>query len=129
MRVATNGNCASGKSMHARQLGESEGVTPLDLDAVSWEPSEPGIARPLEEWTQILRSRLASPERWILEGCDDATVAVVVDQRPEQIFLDSPEEVCPRHCRKRPRERHQDPVAEAQDALFRQHFESNNENR
>ena len=115
MRYAIIGNSGSGKSTLARQLGQSIGVTPIDLDEIYWESDQPGVARDLAVAEQLLRERLDGQEGWIIEGCYDDLIGSVLDLNPQLIWLDPGKAVCLQHCRERPWESHKYPSKSAQD--------------
>ncbi|MEL7450634.1 MAG: shikimate kinase [Pseudomonadota bacterium] len=115
MRYAIVGNSGSGKSTLARKLGANAGIEPVDLDEIYWEPEKPGVRRDLAEASADLLSKLEGQECWIVEGCYEELIEVVLPLEPKLIWLEPGEAVCLEHCRNRPWEPHKYSSREAQD--------------
>jgi len=106
MHIAILGNSGSGKSTLARALGSHLRLTPLDLDALAWEPGQVAVPRDLAAALADVTAACTAREPWVIEGCYAHLIGATLVHRPTLIFLDPGVETCLAHCRARPWEPH-----------------------
>lgn len=113
-RVLIFGNSGSGKSTLARELCQSEYLSHLDLDTLTWDASS--ARKPLsisvEEITQFVNSH----DSWVIEGCYTDLLESVLPYATEIIYMNLPIHVCVKNARGRAWEPHKYPSKEAQDS-------------
>ncbi len=90
-RVLVDGMMGSGKSTLARALAARTGLPLIHLDVHHWKP---GWERPSDdEWRERQRALLAG-EAWIIDGNDNATLALRLERADTVVFLDTPWRLC-----------------------------------
>jgi len=86
-RVLVDGIMGSGKSTFARALAARTGLPVIHLDVHYWKP---GWVRPSDdEWRERQRALLAD-KAWIIDGNDNATLALRLERAETVVVLDSP---------------------------------------
>lgn len=90
-RVAIIGSGGAGKSRLAQDLGARLGLPVIHLDALFWKPG--WVATPPEVWRETV-SRLASGDRWIIDGNYTSSMETRLQAADTIIFLDFPTPVC-----------------------------------
>ena len=118
MRVLVFGNSGSGKSTYARALGDREGLAPLDLDSVVWEPGRIAVLRSPEAIHHSLEQFLARHERWVIEGCYGELIEAVAPRCTQLVFLNPGLEACLANNARRPWEPHKYASLEQQNAML-----------
>lgn len=90
-RIAVVGNCGSGKSTFAKELGRRLHLPVIHLDREYWNPG--WVETPQEEWAAKQQALLSGKE-WILDGNYASTLDLRFAAADLVIFLDINRFVC-----------------------------------
>jgi adenylate kinase family enzyme len=90
-RVAIIGSGGAGKSTIARKLGEITALPVVHLDREHWRPG--WVEPPRDEWAATV-AKLASEERWIIDGNYGGTMTARIERADTIVFVDLPRMVC-----------------------------------
>jgi adenylate kinase family enzyme len=94
-RIAIVGCSGGGKSTIARKLGDITGLPVFHLDAELWRPG--WVMTPKDE-ELVIQQRLASGERWIIDGNYGGTMEMRFARADTVIFMDFPRWRCLWRC-------------------------------
>ena len=91
LRILVIGNCGSGKTTVAGELGRKLRLPVLSLDKHFWKPSWEPTER--SEWIPIVRE-LVSGDQWIIDGNYHSTLEIRLEACDTVVFLDFPTQIC-----------------------------------
>src|SRR5690349_21793894 len=90
-RILIIGNGGAGKSTFAKALGQHLNLPVDHLDKEYWQPG--WVATPRQQWLEKLH-KILQPEKWILDGNFDSTLAIRIPPSDAIIFLDFNPFIC-----------------------------------
>ena len=114
-KILIFGNSGSGKSTLAQKLQKSEYLAHLDLDTISWKPTNPPERKALSESKSEIIGFINSNSAWVIEGCYSDLLEIVAPFSNEVIFMNLPVQLCIENARSRPWEPHKYESKESQD--------------
>lgn len=116
--IAIMGNSGSGKTTLAKRLSQSGKISILDLDTIVWSEDVTPSRQPANLIQSKLEQFCQNQSNWIVEGCYGDLIEIVLQWKPQLIFLNPGEAICLRNCRDRPWEPHKYNSLEAQNSYL-----------
>jgi len=117
MRIILMGNAGAGKTTMASTLiQENPELIRLSLDEIAYGKSID--RRPIEDSGHDLIKFISSHSCWVMEGVYGDLIELALPYCDELRFLNPGEEICIRHCLKRPWEASKFDSADAQAAML-----------